>query len=89
VEVLVNDLLFGSMLGGPSMVALEKVDVILPLTCINPHVKKFSVSIRFFDICNACTLLFFLLFQQQRGAMTFLLRRVLRSNSCGEIVLFS
>jgi hypothetical protein len=57
LEVVLNDLLLSPMLGDPTLVVLEALNMIFPSSCTNSHREIISVGITFFDIGYSRTLL--------------------------------
>ena len=48
--------LLSTMLGDPTLVDLDLMDVVLPPSCINPAVNFFCIGITFFKVGHSCAL---------------------------------
>jgi hypothetical protein len=53
----VDNLFLGVVLGNPSMVMFDAVNVVFSPSCVYPKVEEFSIGIAFLDICNPSALL--------------------------------
>jgi hypothetical protein len=57
IEVRVDYLFLGVVLGNPSMVMFDAVNVVFSPSCVYPKVEEFSIGITFLDFFNPGTLL--------------------------------
>jgi hypothetical protein len=57
-KVTANHRFFGNMVGDPTIIMLQPMNMILASSGINSHMKEFCVGIPLFYIGNMCTLLF-------------------------------
>jgi hypothetical protein len=76
------------MVGDPTVVVLEMMDVIFPPSGVDSQMEKFCVCVTLFDICNMGAL-FFLSLSTIAKLTTLLLRQARRSCSSWERVLDS
>lgn len=81
-KVAMNDGFSVCIVGDPSIIVLDPMDMIFPTPGINPAVEELGVGITLFKVCNARALLF----PGTTKPITLLLSLAQRSASVGERV---